>query len=103
MGPGNNLFEDHKFLFLQVPFKLLLGTNIYMIIKVFSNIVSKSITEQDRIWTPQLPKDSKQARNEFKFYEGYTLVNISDAYWKKNLKCGQTFNHPVSFYKPDKV
>ena len=49
-----SLTEEHKFLFLQVPFKLLLGTDVFLIIKVFSNIVSKSASEQDYVWTPNI-------------------------------------------------
>ena len=83
--------EEHKFLFLQVPFKLLLGTDVFLIIKVFSNILSKSASEQDYVWTPNIGAGTKATRNVFKFYEGFTLVNISDAFWTKNLKCGQVF------------
>ena len=37
-----NEYEDHKFLFLQVPFKLLLSTDVFMVIKVYKNTVCKS-------------------------------------------------------------
>ena len=43
--------EEHQFLFLQVPFKLLLGTDVFMIIKVFTSTVSKSANEHDYVWT----------------------------------------------------
>ena len=69
------------FLFLQVPFKRLLGNDVFLIIKVFSNINSQSVSEQDHIWTPGLGVGTKNTRNVFKFYEGFTLVNISDIYW----------------------
>ena len=74
-----------------MPFKLLLGTDVFLIIKVFSHIMSKSVSEQDYVWTPNQGSGTKATRNIFKVYEGYTLVNISDAYWTKNLKCGQYF------------
>ena len=98
-----SLSEEHKFLFLQVPFKLLLGTDVFMIVKVFSNIHSRSASEQDYVWTPQQAAGSKATRNVFKFFEGFALVNISDAFWTKNLRCGQAFHHPVHFFKPDKA
>lgn len=44
--------DEYKFLFLQVPFKLLLGTDVFMIIKVFTTTISKSHSEQEHIWTP---------------------------------------------------
>lgn len=53
--------------------------------------MSKSVSEQDYVWTPNQGSGTKATRNIFKVYEGYTLVNISDAYWTKNLKCGQYF------------
>lgn len=108
--PGNatafdGASEEHRFLFLQVPFKLLLGTDVYMIIKVFSNLQSRSATEMQHIWTPTNNVEvAKRMRNTLKFYEGFALVNISDAFWTKNLRCGQKFTHPaIHFYKPDKV
>ena len=46
----------------------------------------------------------KVTRNVFKFYEGYALVNISDAFWGRNLRCGQVFHHRnIHFYHADKV
>lgn len=90
--PGTNFdgsSEEHRFLFLQVPFKLLLGTDIYMIIKVFSNVSSRSATENEHIWTPTSNVEAaKKMRNTLKFYEGFALVNISDAFWTKDLRCG---------------
>lgn len=90
------------FLFLQVPFKRLLGNDVFLIIKVFSNIMSQSVSEQEHVWTPDLGAGTKATRNVFKFYEGFTLVNISDVYWKRNLRCGEYYEHPIDFLKPDK-
>ena len=42
-------------------------------------------------------------QNIYKQFEGYAMINISDAFWKKNLKCGEIFPHRVTFYKPDPV
>ena len=63
------------------------------------------------MWTPNQAAErgagvgpDKVTRNVFKFYEGYALVNISDAFWGRNLRCGQVFHHRnIHFYHADKV
>ena len=88
-------------MFLQVPYKLLLGTDVFMIIKVFTTSVSKAACEHDYIWT--IDRSSKDTRNHMKFYEGFGLVNISDMLWRKNMKCGAKTCHSIQLCKPDKV
>jgi len=97
----SGLAEEHKFLFLQIPYKLLLGTDVFMIIKVFTSTLSKAACEHEYIWTPN--KSSRETRNQLKFYEGFAMVNISDIIWSKNIKCGAPVRLSVQFCKPDKV
>ena len=93
--------EEHRFLFLQVPFHMVLGCDVFMIIKVFNTFASKGACEHDYVWTPDRAS-SKDSRNIHRIYEGFGLVDISSAVWK-NMRCGQTFKRPVQFCKVDKV
>ena len=80
--------QEDKFLFLQVPFKLLLGCDVFMIIKVFTELKSKGANEHDYIWTKNRSKGAAETRNVHYIYEGYALVDISSAIWNRNIRCG---------------
>ena len=84
LNTGTGTKSDYKFLFLQVPFKLIIGTEVFVIIKVYRNYVCSSGSETNHLWAPSIqnPKQSQDhLKNIYKVYEGYTMVSISDAYW----------------------
>ena len=91
-----------NYLYIQVPFRLLIASNVTMLIKVFKKVKSNAGNETTKIWCQgKNSVDRSRMQNIYKQFEGYAMINISDAFWKKNLKCGEIFRHKVQFYKPD--
>ena len=73
---------------------MLIASNLTLIIKVFKNIQNPH-TEQDFLG------ENDEEMNIFRIYEGFTLVNISDLFWEKKIRCGDPpITSILQFYQP---
>ena len=102
MGRSGQI-ESHSLLYIQVPFRVLIASNVTLIIKVFKNVKSGLPNEANKVWLSGRPTDITLTRNILKKYEGFALINFSDTFWKHKAKCGQVFMPAVQFYQPDPV
>ena len=91
-------FKSHSLLYIQVPFRVLIASNVTLIIKVFKNVKSSLPNEANKVWLSGRPTDITLTRNILKKYEGFALINFSDTFWKHKAKCGQVFMPAVQFY-----